>query len=144
MSLTNTNRETKGTRPMALRDLRFAGTVAAGLVAGVLGVGALSAPLLGWTKWPDGGQSGGGNAPALRMAEGQVSTPDRRSPQRSVGGGNAADSVVTILGPDGTPIVIADGGATTGATGTPGTSVIVSLPGTPGPRSEPDGPREAG
>ena len=108
MALTDTNREASGgARRLAVRDLRFAGTVAAGLVAGVLGVGALSAPLLGWTKWPDGGQSGDGNAPALRMAEGQVSTPDRRSPQRSVGGGNAADSVVTILGPDGTPIVIA-------------------------------------
>ena len=58
MSLTNTNRESTGTRPAALRDLRFAGTVAAGLVAGVLGVGALSAPLLGWTEWPDELQPG--------------------------------------------------------------------------------------
>ena len=58
MSLTNTNRESPGARPLALRDLRFAGTVAAGLVAGVLGVGALSAPLLGWTEWPDALQPG--------------------------------------------------------------------------------------
>src|SRR3954465_7233288 len=39
-------------RAFAMRDVRFAGTVAAGLVAGVLGVGALTAPLLGWTQWP--------------------------------------------------------------------------------------------
>src|SRR4051794_21555510 len=39
-------------RHFDVRDLRFAGTVAAGLVAGVLGVGALTAPLLGWTQWP--------------------------------------------------------------------------------------------
>ena len=54
MSLTNTNREAqRSVRSGGLRDLRFAGTVAAGLVAGVLGVGALSAPLLGWTDWPE-------------------------------------------------------------------------------------------
>src|SRR5215211_3190539 len=60
MSLTNTNREARRpVRSVGLRDLRFAGTVAAGLVAGVLGVGALSAPLLGWTDWPDKLQPGG-------------------------------------------------------------------------------------
>ena len=65
MSLTNTNREARRpVRSVGLRDLRFAGTVAAGLVAGVLGVGALSAPLLGWTDWPDGLKPGGGNPPS--------------------------------------------------------------------------------
>src|ERR1700742_2308418 len=60
MSLTNTNRgAARQMRTGGLRDLRFAGTVAAGLVAGVLGVGALSAPLLGWTDWPDTLQPGG-------------------------------------------------------------------------------------
>src|SRR5262245_13165280 len=62
MSLTNTNREARRPeRSVGLRDLRFAGTVAAGLVAGVLGVGALSAPLLGWTDWPDSLQPGANN-----------------------------------------------------------------------------------
>ena len=62
LALTDTNREASGgARRLAVRDLRFAGTVAAGLVAGVLGVGALSAPLLGWSNWPDDGQSGDGN-----------------------------------------------------------------------------------
>ena len=39
-------------RPTALGDLRFAGTIAAGLVAGTLGLGALAAPLVGWKDWP--------------------------------------------------------------------------------------------
>ena len=40
-------------RHVAIRDLRFAGTIAAGLCAGVLGIGALAAPLVGWDQWPD-------------------------------------------------------------------------------------------
>ena len=87
MALTDTNREASGgARRLALRDLRFAGTVAAGLVAGVLGVGALSAPLLGWTNWPDGVQPGDGNAPTVQMAEGQVPplTADRPSARAEV------------------------------------------------------------
>src|SRR5215208_58344 len=34
------------------RDLKFAGTIAAGLCAGVLGVGAIAVPLVGWNDWP--------------------------------------------------------------------------------------------
>ena len=41
-------------RPSALGDLRFAGTIATGLVAGTLGLGALAAPLVGWKDWPSG------------------------------------------------------------------------------------------
>src|SRR3954453_22665319 len=41
-------------RPSALGDLRFAGTIATGLVAGTLGLGALAAPLVGWRDWPSG------------------------------------------------------------------------------------------
>src|SRR4029077_10263488 len=82
MSLTNTNREARRPeRSVGLRDLRFAGTVAAGLVAGVLGVGALSAPLLGWTDWPDQLQPGGGNS-AVTMSSPQQ-RPDIAQPPRS-------------------------------------------------------------
>src|SRR4051812_18725601 len=42
----------RAARPSTLGDLRFAGTVAAGLVAGTLGLGALAAPLVGWKDWP--------------------------------------------------------------------------------------------
>src|SRR5919199_2547380 len=50
MTLEN-RREGLDGRPSTVRDLRFAGTVAAGCIAGVLGVGALTAPMLGWTDW---------------------------------------------------------------------------------------------
>src|SRR5215210_1988060 len=42
----------RASRPTALGDLRFAGTIAAGFVAGTLGLGALAAPLVGWKDWP--------------------------------------------------------------------------------------------
>jgi len=45
------------TRPSALGDLRLAGSVATGLVAGTLGLGALAAPLVGWRDWPSALQS---------------------------------------------------------------------------------------
>jgi len=41
-------------RPSALGDLGLAGTIAAGLVAGTLGLGALAAPLVGWKDWTSG------------------------------------------------------------------------------------------
>src|SRR5687768_27652 len=145
LAMTDTNRDASGgARRLAMRDLKFAGTVAAGLVAGVLGVGALSAPLLGWSNWPDSEKSGDGETPAVKMAQGKLPTLDRPPAERSVGAGTAADSVMTIIGPGGTPMVIA-GGGTTGTTGTtvaPGTSVAVSVPGSPGTRSEPEGPGE--
>src|SRR6185295_4120872 len=81
MSLTNTNREAgRQVRAGGLRDLRFAGTVAAGLVAGVLGVGALSAPLLGWTNWPDKLQPGADSSPVTMRSPEQkqaVAQPPR-------------------------------------------------------------------
>ena len=47
-----TDRNTTSRTSTAGRDLRFAGSVAAGLVAGVLGVGAIAVPLFGWNDWP--------------------------------------------------------------------------------------------
>src|SRR5436190_661076 len=55
------------TRPSALGDLRFAGTIAAGLVAGTLGLGALAAPLVGWKDWPSALQ-GNTSAQSVRLA----------------------------------------------------------------------------
>ena len=97
MSLTNTNREVpRPERAGGLRDLRFAGTVAAGLVAGVLGVGALSAPLLGWTDWPDKLQPGADNSPVT------MSSPEQRQavaqPPRSGSRTPAGPSAGTTLG----------------------------------------------
>src|SRR5829696_7623095 len=122
MSLTNTNREPRrNTRSVGLRDLRFAGTVAAGLVAGVLGVGALSAPLLGWTDWPDQLQPGGNNensvqmrAPALRQPA--VNDRDGGTPSGPAGvpGVGSATALVVAATGGGTPAAgtPADGGST--------------------------------
>src|SRR3954470_15620511 len=119
MSLTNTNREgRRHVRAGGLRDLRFAGIVAAGLVAGVLGVGALSAPLLGWTDWPDQLQPGGNDtnltmkAPALR----QTFTQDRPGSR-------------TSTGPAGVPGVgLATAAVIAAATGTTGTGTGAGTP----------------
>ena len=102
MSLTNTNRESTGTRPAALRDLRFAGTVAAGLVAGVLGVGALSAPLLGWTNGPTRSSRARRGRPdeAGRASAGRLNTaflPRGAAP---------SEGTITIPGPGGTTLVV--------------------------------------
>src|ERR671916_2532750 len=72
-------------RLVAPRDLRFAGTVAAGLVAGVLGLGAITAPLIGWTEWPSGpSQSSDGVVRLEPEQTGSAALPrpadDRRDP----------------------------------------------------------------
>src|SRR6478735_4688129 len=54
-------------RPSAFGDLRFAGTIAAGLVAGTLGLGALAAPLVGWKDWPSA-LGNDASAPTLKLA----------------------------------------------------------------------------
>src|SRR3954467_6013570 len=51
------------TRPSAMGDLRFAGTIATGLVAGTLGLGALAAPLVGWKDWPSALQNDASSQP---------------------------------------------------------------------------------
>jgi hypothetical protein len=114
MPLTNTNREARRTARPVLRDLRFAGTVAAGLVAGVLGIGALSAPLLGWSEWPDGLTPGGEEVVRLQEpGERGLGGGDRTSNRRGGGGGGGEAA-------PGVPV----GGAAPGA----GDAVVVTLP----------------
>jgi hypothetical protein len=104
MSLTNIDPEGRGAdRPGALRDLRFAGTVAAGLVAGVLGVGALSAPLLGWTSLSDELKSGP-QPGDVRMAPGEPSVASVGRAHRAPG--RSGTGAVTIPGPGGSTIVL--------------------------------------
>src|SRR3954466_15339791 len=69
-------------RRSALGDLRFAGTIATGLVAGTLGLGALAAPLVGWRDWPsrlrqDETTTGHLAKPEARMAARPAQTPGR-------------------------------------------------------------------
>src|SRR3954469_16424743 len=72
----------RGTRPSALGDLRFAGTVATGLVAGTLGLGALAAPLVGWKDWPSGLQTSEQAGTARLSAPAALKTPGTKSPAR--------------------------------------------------------------
>src|SRR4051794_6031613 len=105
----HTAQTARGTRPSALGDLRFAGTVATGLVAGTLGLGALAAPLVGWRDWP-AGLSTSGSAGTAHLA-----TPTPNTSQATKPGGGRSGT-----GPAGRPT---PGGATalTGL-GIPGTT----------------------
>ncbi len=82
-------------RPSALGDLRFAGTIAAGLVAGTLGLGALATPLVGWKDWPSAlTQQANGQPVVLAKAATKVrseQTPRKGRP--TPGGASALDNV---------------------------------------------------
>src|SRR3954469_15782895 len=79
------------TRPSALGDLRFAGAIATGLVAGTLGLGALAAPLVGWRDWPSGLQAseGTGNAQLAKP------TPVKSQGTKSGGGRSGSGGTST-------------------------------------------------
>jgi len=82
-------------RPSAIGDLRFAGTVAAGLVAGTLGLGALAAPLVGWKDWPSGLEKDA-SGQTLRLASPASTQPPRdgqsKSSQRGPEGSGGSNS----------------------------------------------------
>ena len=67
-------------RPSTVGDLRFAGTIAAGLVAGTLGLGALTAPLVGWKDWPQGLGKDAASQP-VRLASPLASQPSGGAPE---------------------------------------------------------------
>ncbi len=78
----------RASRPTALGDLRFAGTIAAGFVAGTLGLGALAAPLVGWKDWPSGLTQQASSSP-LKLAKPYIPQDRQRadSAHRSAGAG---------------------------------------------------------
>src|SRR3954464_12490459 len=97
MSMIHTRDDGNGaSRHFAVRDLRFAGTVAAGLVAGVLGVGALTAPLLGWTQWPDSPDQGA-QAGVVTLHSRPSAAPVERPSTSAIGKGSSA--VVPVVVP---------------------------------------------
>src|SRR6478735_271344 len=71
-------------RPSALGDLRLAGTIATGLVAGTLGLGALAAPLVGWKDWTSGLERNV-SAPALAMAKPAEQKPHQPNIEKGTG-----------------------------------------------------------
>src|SRR6476660_7458769 len=82
------------TRPSALGDLRFAGTIAAGLVAGTLGLGALATPLVGWKDWPSALTQQANGQPVV-LAKAQDKTRKQQTPRKgrpTPGGASALDN----------------------------------------------------
>src|SRR6059058_5337112 len=105
------------TRPSALGDLRFAGTIATGLVAGTLGLGALAAPLVGWRDWPSG-------LSADQPTTVQLAKPAaQRSANTARGHGQLPGTSTSAQVPGGASALAALGGTPLGggtATATPG------------------------
>src|SRR4051812_35618208 len=125
MKMNNTRNEMEGLtgRHFAMRDVRFAGTVAAGLVAGVLGVGALTAPLLGWTEWPSSPGSSD-QAGTVTLRERTAAAPTDRPSTGSIGDGATAIAPVVLpaagiggvgIGPSGTTVRLTLGGSRSGS-----------------------------
>ncbi|MDA0185029.1 hypothetical protein OJ997_32290, partial [Solirubrobacter phytolaccae] len=103
-------------RPSAMGDLRLAGTIATGLVAGTLGLGALAAPLVGWKDWPSGLEKDA-TTPTLSMAsvpkEQPPTTPTNvATDEGQTGGTNGATPLSAIGvsggGPAGLNVLISD------------------------------------
>jgi hypothetical protein len=114
----SSSRPARTTRPV-VRDLRFAGTVAAGLCAGVLGVGAIAAPLVGWNDWPDS-LSSSKDGPALTVDNRPVqTTASREARSRS-----EAKAPIGVVGPVAAPgsVLITTAGGVLGTSSTPSAS----------------------
>src|SRR3954452_21560398 len=93
----HTSSRSRGSRPV-IRDLRFAGTVAAGLCAGVLGIGAIAAPLVGWDKLPGALTSGEEGSLVVDRPAIPASNTSRESNGRS-GTGAGSQARVGVVGP---------------------------------------------
>jgi hypothetical protein len=105
------SRPDRGPRPV-VRDLRFAGTVAAGLCVGVLGVGAIAAPLVGWNSWPDA-LTTAKNGPSLTVTSPAPTSGSHAPRQRT-----STPARIGVVGPvavSGTVLVTTPGGALGGS-----------------------------
>jgi len=83
-------------RPTTLGDLRFAGTVAAGLVAGTLGLGALAAPLVGWKDWPSALTQQATSQPVVLAKAAEAKARNEQPPRKNrpaPGGATVLDNI---------------------------------------------------
>src|SRR4051812_45809624 len=117
----------RAARPTALGDLRFAGTVATGLIAGTLGLGALAAPLVGWEDWPSALTQQATSQPVVLAKAAKPKARDEQTPRKGQPGPRS-ESVLDNLGLPG-----AGGGAAA-----PGG--LATLINTPSPRPPPPAP----
>ena len=151
---TTTLQTPRMTRPSALGDLRFAGTIAAGLVAGTLGLGALAAPLVGWKDWPSAlaqdaiGHADASARQAADAAHAEPGTLARRAARhRSAAGPGSATALVSLGGAarrrDGRHAVTPAALGVARTVLTRGHPRRASTPGARRPPSTPDGPSGA-
>jgi hypothetical protein len=142
MSPRDKSREARPTGAAPTRDLGFAGTVAAGLVASVLGIGAMSAPLLDWTSTDRDTGSAPTAGPIVMAAPGAVADESQSSPASRPAPGE------TFVAPGGTVLVSTgpgDGVTVPAATSGGGRTILVSAPGAPGgPAPAPGGGSSGG
>src|SRR5829696_7446186 len=120
-----TDRDMTNRTSTTRRDLRFAGTIAAGLCAGVLGVGAIAVPLVGWNDWPQ----------ALTAADdGSIIFTDADADARGDAGDRRArySPRTTVSGPSGAVALVTSPGLAAAATGTTGESGTSGQAGTDG------------
>src|SRR4051794_8387503 len=112
-NMSDTDTTYANARPSAMGDLRFAGTIATGLVAGTLGLGALAAPLVGWKDWPSALGKDTSSAQPLKLAPVNVANPPEKSRGSSPKVADPVPSSATT-----TPIPLPGGlGAGTGPAG---------------------------
>ena len=102
----------RAARPTALGDLRFAGTIAAGLVAGTLGLGALATPLVGWKDWPSALTTQAASQPVVLAKAAQPKARNEHQPRKGRPAPGGA-SVLDNLGLPGTGGAAAPGGLAT-------------------------------
>src|SRR5215217_5962061 len=133
-----TERDSTNRSSTTRRDLRFAGTIAAGLCAGVLGVGAIAVPLFGWNDWPQALPVSDGDPIVLTDADDRAASGGdgaaRYTPRPTVSG--PAGAVALVTAPD---LAVAATGATGASGGTPGASGAAGTTGTAPTAGSPSG-----
>src|SRR4051812_691867 len=106
-------------RPSALGDLRFAGTIAAGFIAGTLGLGAVAAPLVGWKDWPAGLEKEA-TTQTVQLAAPRAAQPPHTTPRDGSNPAPVSVAAQTAIGGPG-----ADGTGTGTGVGTGGLASII-------------------
>src|SRR4051812_38859353 len=113
----------RAARPTALGDLRFAGTVATGLIAGTLGLGALAAPLVGWKDWPSALTQQATSQPVVLAKAAERKASNEQTPRK----GRSAPRSESVLDNIGLP------GPGGGAAAPGGLATLINTPSPAGP-----------
>jgi len=134
-----TDRDNTSRSSTTQRDLRFAGTVAAGLVAGVLGVGAIAVPLFGWNDWPQALSASSGDPITMQAAK------ERSAPRRDSDASRSVSTTPrpTVTGPTAALALLTATSGSSAGSGTAGTAGTSGDSGAPAAGSAPATVRRA-